>query len=75
MAKDIIRRESTIRKVASLLGNTEASFEAVEYGRLYYWHKEYNNITVLKRGQITLTLHAHFSTSNWRTETVEKQHF
>ena len=36
MAKDIIRRESTIRKVASLLGNTEASFEAVEYGRLYY---------------------------------------
>ena len=85
MANDMIRRESTIRKVAGLLGNTEASFEVAsllgnteasfEYGRLYYWHKEYNNITVLKRGQITLTLHAHFSTSSWRTETVEKQHF
>ena len=36
MANNKISRESTIRKFADLLGNTEASFEAVQYGRLYY---------------------------------------
>ena len=51
VAKDTLSKASTIREVASLLDNIVASFEAVQYGRLYYQHIKYGKITALKSSQ------------------------
>ena len=47
-AKKLLARTPTFREVSKFLANLSASFEAVTYGRLFYWFIETDKINALK---------------------------
>lgn len=52
VANDIINNETITEEVVSLLRNLVVSVEAVQYGRLYYRHQDYDKITVFNNSKV-----------------------